>query len=91
MPWRSGLPAPQIAEKLQDLGKARVLVLYPVLPQDLHKLPFVIVTENSAEIALKRTCFGASVLMLVGHRGGSILLPHAAAVKRLYLYKNVSL
>jgi len=91
MPWRSGLPAPQIAEKLHDLGKTRVLVLYPVLPQDLHKFPFVIITEDSAKITLERIRFSAGILVLVEHRGALILLLHAAAVNDLYIDGDLSL
>jgi hypothetical protein len=91
MPWRSGLPAPQIAEKLHDLGKTRVLVLYPVPPQDRHKFSFIIITEDSAKIALERIRFSTGVLVLVGHLGALILLLHAAAVNDLYLYDNLPL
>ncbi len=48
---RLSLPSPQIAEKLYDLAEVRVLVLYPMLPQNLHKLPLIPIFENLPEIA----------------------------------------
>jgi len=57
--WRLSLPAAQVTEKLHKLGEAGVLVLYPALPQNLHKFPFVTVLKNLSKIAQKRVHFGA--------------------------------
>jgi hypothetical protein len=39
--WPLSLPALQVAEQLQDPAEARILVLYPVLPQNLHKFALI--------------------------------------------------
>ena len=68
MRWQLSLPAPQGAEKGYDLRKTWVLVLYPVLPQNLHKLPLIPPVENPSEIASQSVRFGSGVFVLIRHR-----------------------
>jgi hypothetical protein len=50
MNWLSGLPGPHRLEKLHDLGKTRILVFYPVLPQNPHKFALVSLLEDLPQV-----------------------------------------
>jgi len=67
MPWLSSLPALQGAEKPHDLREPRVFVVYPVVPQNLHKLSLVIVFVNSTQVTQQSVYFFTCVLELVNH------------------------
>src|SRR5580658_5766324 len=65
--WRLSLPAAQVAEKLHGLGETRVLVLYPELPQNLHKLPLVITPQNFFQLTQQRGLFFERESVFLGH------------------------
>src|SRR5271167_613913 len=65
--WLLRLPAAQVAEKLHDLGKARVFILYPELPQNLHKLPLVVIPQNLFQLTQQRGLFFERESAFLGH------------------------
>jgi hypothetical protein len=65
--WRLSLPAAEVAEKLHGLGETRVLVLYPELPQNLHKLPLVVTPENFLQFTQQRGLFFERESVFLGH------------------------
>src|SRR5580693_573039 len=66
--WPSKLPAPQIAENFYDLGETRVLVLYPALPQNLHKLALIPIFQNIPKLAQQRLHLCSRQFVLLRHR-----------------------
>src|SRR5712691_9329917 len=81
---RLSLPSPQVAEKLHDLAEARVLVLYPMVPQNLHKLPLIPIFENLPESRATPSLLLHSVLgehrapkrrVTIAFRGGRVYVP----------------
>lgn len=66
--WQLNLPATKVAEKLHNFGEAGVLVLYPELPQNLHKFPLVIVSKNLLQFTQQHRFFFGREPVFLGHK-----------------------
>ena len=65
--WQLNLPAAEVAEKLHGLGKTRVLVLYPELPQNPHKFPLVVTPQDLFQFSQQRGLFLEREPVFFGH------------------------
>jgi len=65
--WQLSLPAAEVAEKLHGLGETRVLVVYPELPQNPHKLPLVVTPQDLFQLTQQRDLFFERESVFLGH------------------------
>lgn len=65
--WRLSLPAAKVAEKLHGLGETRVLVVYPELPQNPHKLPLVVTPQDLFQLTQERGLFFERESVFLSH------------------------
>ena len=71
--WQLSLPAAEVPEKLHNFREAGVLVPYPELPQNLHKFPLVIVSENLLQFTQQRRFLFGRESVFLGHKSADYI------------------